>query len=227
MLKTRTDKICLAVCVVLVAAIIAVAVTGLSRRSASSPAPAKNTAPEEKVVYRNVETLVEVEKEISSEMIEDGLRDMGVLVTGEYYFTGVMSYSSAKELFGIKLPLTESGYLVSYDGTVTAGADFSSLTVEKDELGNGCTVRIPKCSVFAVDIDPESFTLYSEKHGLGNRVSIADYNDSLIELEHNASETAVSKGLLESSEAQARLLIKNFAGSLLGVDTRMIKVIFT
>ena len=74
----------------LILAVIAVAV-GLivwhSGKKAPEPAPAVTPLPTPEVVIREkgveVEKIVEVEKEITATTIQDGLRDMGFLVTEE------------------------------------------------------------------------------------------------------------------------------------------------
>ena len=182
------------------------------------PDPAVTSAPvkqTKKIVEVEVEKIVEVEKKISGEMIQDGLRDMGFLVTEEYYFTEVVSFSSVKKLFKtITLGITESSFLASYDGVITAGVDFEKIRVEKNDDTKEITVRLPRAEVRYLDIDPESFVLYSEKEGLGNKISMSDYNDSLIELEANAEKKAVERGLLDRADENAERVIANFIGSL-------------
>ena len=89
--------------------------------------------------------------------------------------------------------------------------------MEKDDESKTITVRLPKAEVKYMEIDPESFVLYSEKEGLGNKITLNDYNDSLIELEKNAEKKAVDRGLLKRADENARLVIANFVTSL--VDT--------
>ena len=133
-----------------------------------------------------------------------------------------MSYSSIKKLWNIDLGITESSYLASYDGVVTAGVDLTRAQVEKDEAEKRVTITLPAAAIENIDIDPESFVLYSEKAGLGNRLSAADFNNSLIELEQTAREKAVERGVLERAEKNARTLIGGLVGSL--VDTAEYRV---
>lgn len=205
--------------IILATAIIIVAVIGSSRsREAKTPLvapPAEAARVEPTPRVREVEKIVEIEKEITAEVIQDGLNDMGVLLTEEYYFTEVVKFSSIKTLFKvIELGITESSYLASYDGVITAGIDFSGIRVEKDEAEKRITVYIPLPEIRSVDIDPNSFELYSEKEGLGNPISIADYNQSLVELEERAAQKAVDRGLLERAAENAQTVIKNFILSL-------------
>ena len=65
---------------------------------------------------------------VSVETIEDGLANMGFLVTQEYYFTQVERYTKEKEIiFGIT---SSSEFLYSYDGQVFAGVDFEKIETQ-------------------------------------------------------------------------------------------------
>lgn len=192
-------------------------------RSAPEPAPAATAAPTPEVVIRwkerEVEKIVEVEKEITAATIQDGLRDMGFLVTEEYGFTQVVSYSSIKKLFNLELGITESRFLASYDGVVTAGVDFSRITVEKNAESGILVVTLPGAEILNVDIDPDSFELYSEREGLGNPISVADYNQSLVELENNARERALGRGILDRAGENAVRVMDNFIRSLMDTSS--------
>ena len=178
------------------------------------------------VVRKEVEKIVTVEKEVTAEVLQDGLRDVGVLVTEEYYFTEVVSFSSIKKLFKkLELGITESSYLAAYDGVVTAGVDFTGITVTKDEEHRVIEVRLPEAKILNVDIDPESFVLYAEKSGLGNPLSAADFNQSLVELETTAKEKAVSRGVLDRAEENARTIIKNFVSGLADAAEYSVRVV--
>lgn len=207
----------------LAVASICVLVIGLTRpKTEETPLPNVTPAvvPETRVVYKEVKKLVEVEKTISSAILEDGLKDMGVLVTEEYYFTEVISFSSVKKLLrtDIDLKFTESAYLASYDGNITAGIDFAGITAEKDDEAKKITVTLPAAKVFSISVDPDSFVLYSEKVGLGNPLSAKDFNASLAELENTAREKALDRGLLERADENAEQIIENFIAGLVDLS---------
>ena len=203
---------------IVIAAICLIVFKPVKTKTSNVPAPAVSSEP---VVAKPkvVEKVVTVEKEITGEIIQDGLNDIGKLVTEEYYFTEVVSFSSVKKLFKtLSLGFTESSYLASYDGVISAGLDFDKVTVEKNDETGVIIVHLPKCSVYSVDIDPESFVLYSEKEGLGNPISVSDYNDSLIELENTAEKKAISKGLLDKADENARRIVANFVSGIPGLE---------
>lgn len=230
--KSKREKLYLALILVVLVGIIVVLAVSLSGRR-DKPEAVQTLAsetmkePEVRVVTREVEKLVEVEKQIGADVIQDGLRDMGVLITEEYYFTEVVSFSSVKKLFktDISLKFTETNYLASYDGVVTAGLDFGAITVEKDEEKHRIRVQLPASEIRNIDIDPESFTLYSERSGLGNPLSAADFNTSLVELEELARSKAVERGVLERADEHARALISNFIGGLVDLSDYSLDIV--
>lgn len=155
---------------------------------------------------------------ISFETVQEGLNDMGFLVTEEYRFTEVVTREKSMELLstGIKIPFTESSYVASYDGVINAGVDFSKISVAVNQVGqqSQITITVPKPEIQTVDIDPDSFILYSEKTGIGNPFSVEEYNDSLTDLEDKVKGNAKAKELLPAAEEHAKKLIESFVGSL-------------
>ena len=148
----------------------------------------------------------------SSEMIREGLSDLGVLITQEYYFTQVETYTKEKKIFYF-IPTT-SGFVYSYDGSVMAGVDFTKVRVETDEDRQVITVTLPASEIQFVNIDKNTFQIYSEKDSLWNHMGLEDYNISLIEFENTAREKALASGILDRSDSQAKRLVTEFIGSL-------------
>lgn len=210
---------------VLLIAIVIVLIIGLGGRETGERTLFAEQTAAENTAGKKENRVITVEKEFSAEIIQEKLNDMGVLVTQEYAFTEVMSYSSVKKLFDtIELGFTETSYVVSYEGKITAGVDFAGIAVDKDDEVMLLTVHLPKSEIESVDIDPHSFKLHSEKSGFGNPLSVSDVNTSLVELEETATEKAVADGLLLRADKNARVLILNFIGSL--VDTTVYTVEF-
>ena len=178
----------------------------------ATPRPTPRVVVEEKVV----ETIVEVEHQVTAEELSAGLNDMGRLITAEYYFTAVASASTQlAPILGIKLGFTESSFLASYDGVITAGIDFSLIRVEKDEERGRVTVTMPPAAILNVDIDPDSFQLYSETTSIFTDITAEDYNNALLELEATEREKALARGILENADENARKLVRSFIESLL------------
>ena len=149
---------------------------------------------------------------VSTETIRDGLANMGVLITQEYYFTQVETYTKEKTF--LKFITSSSEFMYSYDGKVLAGVDFGEIKIASDEDKKIITVTMPASRIEAVAIDRDTFRIYSEKESLWNPLKLEDYNISLAEFEDAAKEKAVGGGILARSDEQAKNLVREFISSL-------------
>lgn len=149
---------------------------------------------------------------VSTDTIQDGLANMGVLVTQEYYFTQVEKYTNEKTF--LKFIISSSEFMYSYDGAVMAGVDFEKIKIKTDEDRKIITVDMPDSEIQAVTIDKDTFKIYSEKDSLWNPLKLEDYNISLVEFEDAAKEKAIASGILGRSDEQALNLVREFISSL-------------
>ncbi len=144
----------------------------------------------------------------SIDTVEEGLRNMGFLITQEYYFTQVEKYSKEKTI--LNLFPADSEFSYSYEGCVTAGIDFNRISLTRDEQTKSIIVDIPPSEIKNVDIDTSTFQVFSEKDSIWNPINLEDYNISLTEFEENAKNKALENGILQRSDEQAKTLITNF-----------------
>lgn len=169
---------------------------------------------------RNIEPVEEIVT-IDTEVISDGLREMGTLVTEEYFFTQVERRTSTKKW---TVFTSEATLAFSYDGTVTAGIDCNEIDVSKDEENRTITISIPKADIINVDIDHESFKKLEEKNGLWNKIDMTTFNESIIDFENAAKKKATEKGVIEKADESAKRMIESFVNSL--IDSSEYKVVF-
>lgn len=149
---------------------------------------------------------------VNTDMVKEGLANMGVLITQEYYFTQVEKYTKEKTI--LKFLTSQSEFTYSYDGAVLAGVDFEKIQIEKDEDRKILTVDMPAPEIVTVTIDKDTFKIYSEKESLWNPLKLEDYNISLVEFENAAKERAIANGILERSDEQAEKLVLEFIRNL-------------
>ena len=127
---------------------------------------------EKEEAAQTVTTIKEKEKKdravitVNTKTIQDGLANMGVLITQEYYFTQVETYSKDKKIMFV-FP-SSSGFTYSYDGAVMAGVDFAGIQIETNNETKTITVKMPASEIQAVTIDKDTFKVYSEKDSLWN-----------------------------------------------------------
>ncbi|MBE5825716.1 MAG: DUF4230 domain-containing protein [Butyrivibrio sp.] len=172
--------------------------------SGKEPSATDEAAATASVIKKEDKVLVTV----NVETVEDGLRNMGTLITQEYYFSQVEKYTKSKKIAWVFDSTSEIAY--GYEGTVTAGVDFTKIELEKDEENKTVKVIIPPSKIQNIDIDTSSFKVYSEKDSLWNPMKLEDYNLSLQEFEKAAEKKALDSGILERSDEQAKLLIGGF-----------------
>ena len=230
-MKNKKNVVSLITLIAIVVLIVGMVAWHAARSSgaelpAATPRPTAKVIVEEREVEKLVEKLVEVEvvKKITAEELRNGLNDMGRLITAEYYFTGVTGSSKKTDLFGREWDFTESSFLASYDGVITAGVDFTRITVAKNDEAGTVTVTLPPAEIFGVDIDPESFQLHYEKNGLFTDLSAEDFNDSIVVLEQLEREKALERGILEKADENARQLIRSLVFGL--VDPAAYTLVF-
>jgi hypothetical protein len=128
-------------------------------------------------------------------------------------FVEVENYEKTKTI--LNFFTSSSNFIYSYDGVVTAGIDCGEISVEKDDENQIITITVPPAEIRYIDIDYDSFQMYSEKEGLWNSMSMEDYNDSLSEFEDLAKENAINKGVLEKADENAKKIIENFVTGMI------------
>lgn len=156
------------------------------------------------------------ETELLNETLSSGIREMGELVTAEYYFTSSETIQDQKVLdltslginFKHDIPLTGHSFTYSYDGEIKAGIDFSEVEVAVE--GDTVTITLPKAMIISSAVDPDSYKFYEIKNNILNPISPEEYAISFADLIHNEEQKAIDKGLLERADKNAVDLIRNF-----------------
>jgi hypothetical protein len=221
-MKEKLGKlICLIICVVTFIGIIWLLYDCFCGKGEDAVLSATTQSSEVQDDDTNNDRFVKIKTTITSETLQDGLRDMGVLITQEYYFTQVENYEKTKTI--MKFFTSSSNFIYSYDGVVTAGVDFNNITVEKDDTDNVIIITVPQSEIQYIDIDYDSFKIYSEKDGLWNPTSIEDYNDSLVALKKSVEEKAIEKGVLDKADENAKTIIQNFVTGIVDDSDYTIK----
>ncbi len=205
---------------VIVVSLVAMIVLGVGfkkdKEAAAVPETATNKVTLEK--KENVKVTVNVET------IKDGLNNMGTLITQEYYFSQIGSYTKEKKILSFINSSSEFTY--SYDGSVTAGINFEEIEVSKDEEAKMIIIELPHSSIQTVNVDKSTFKVYSEKDSLWNPLKLEDYNLSLAEFEKQATDRALDNGILDKSDEQAKTLITNFIRNFPNVSDYGIEITF-
>ncbi len=190
------------------------------KKAGQDPASSSGSSQKEKLFDKAVVPKEEVT--FNTQIIEDGLKEMGILITEEYYFTQVEEMTKTKKiLFGT----SEASSTYSYDGVVSAGIDCNNVTIDKDDDNKTITITLPRSEIKTVSIDKESFKIYEEKNGIFTKFDFTDYNNSLIEFENSAKDKALEKGILDKADEGASKMIEAFARSVADTSEYKISVV--
>ena len=165
--------------------------------------------------------LLETKQTIDVEIIRDGLRNMSFLVTEEYYFTEVLTN---KKVVSFLFPVGEESYMVSYDGYIPAGIDFSKIGAAVDEETRTITISLPEAEMKDPVIDYESVQILSEKHTIFTDFSEEERNKAILEFQEHARKKALEKGILKRADENAELVVRNFVMSVAGPEYRVAQV---
>ena len=157
--------------------------------------------------------------EITAEALNSDLNSMGKMTTAEYFFTGVVSTENPPvSVLGLELGFTGAYYCATYDGVLTAGVDFTKITVQKDSEKNIIILQVPDAEIQSVIIDPDSFSPKTEQSSVFAHITPEQFNASLVEFKQTAKEKALEIGVLETANTNARTIIKQFVQSLIGPE---------
>ncbi len=152
-----------------------------------------------------------------------GFENIGELATQSAYCTQVNVTDSSRELFGNKIPFTQSKYIYSYDITIKAGYDFSD--IEWNVKGNTIEVKMPKVKILSSQIDLNSFKVYHEEESIFNKITLSENNETLKKLQNEAQTQAIKNGLYENARTNAETMLKSFFGNV--YDLNEYKIVFT
>lgn len=137
-----------------------------------------------------------------------GFENIGELATQAAYCTEVSVTEDGKQLFGMRIPFTQSKYIYSYDTVVKAGIDFGE--VEWEVAEKKIEIKIPEVKILSNEIDMDSFKVYHEDESIFNQITLTETNDSLKELTRKAEEDAVENGILENARSNAETILTGF-----------------
>lgn len=168
---------------------------------------------------------VGLEKYLSSDSktTKIGFEDIGELATQTAYCTEVNVTEAARDLWGVRIPFTQSKYIYSYDVVIKAGFDFGEIEWSVDEEASAIKVALPEVRILSSEIDTDSFKLYHESESLFRQITLEENNEALANLKETAKADAVANGLLENARGNAETILRGFFGNVYDLETYSIE----
>lgn len=158
-----------------------------------------------------------------SQTTKIGFEDIGELATQSAYCTQVNVTDSSRELFGAKIPFTQSKYIYSYDVVVKAGFDFEEIEWSKND--KTIEVKLPEAKILSNEIDLDSFKVYHEQESIYSQITLEENNEALAKLKETAEKDTIENGLLENARSNAETILTGFFGNEYDLDKY--EIIFT
>lgn len=157
---------------------------------------------------------------ITSEQLEEQLTAMQELVTQKYFYRNADKRESSQTwIFNWERPFSGKSILITYDGVIKAGIDFSKIQIDVNENTRTISVKLPASKITDNNIPQETIDVVEVKNGLFNDVTFDDYNNFIAEQKIVMEQKAIEQGLLTSADQEAKDLIKSFLSLIPGIDT--------
>ena len=150
-----------------------------------------------------------------------GFEDIGELATQAAYLTIVEDIDASRELFGVKIPFTQTEIIYSYDVAVKAGLDFDQVEWEVNDEAKEIQVTMPEIRVLSSEVDLESFKLYLENW---SHFRTEEFNAAAQAMKVEAQNRAVENGLLDNAQENAERVIQGFIHQ--NFDPQEYKIVF-
>lgn len=127
-------------------------------------------------------------------------------------------------LWGWTLPFSDTSILVTCDGEVKAGIDFSAVKVDVNETTRTITATLPHSKVVNNNIPQETINVLEVKNNLFNEVTFDDYSAFISAEKPIMQEKAIEMGLLDDADREAEAIIRAFLSVLPGINSYTLNV---
>lgn len=137
-----------------------------------------------------------------------GFKDVGELVTQEWYGRILQDSSKDRKLFNkISIPFTNSRIIFSLDVEVTAGLDFREIEYEQINE-NVIKIKLPKAKIYKYYQVPNTFKAYLDDESLFTNITSKERHELEDEVVEKGKQTALDSGLLEKANKNAKIIIE-------------------
>jgi len=144
-----------------------------------------------------------VAPEISLDIVNSEIREIGELATMEYLYTNAAKFSDAKQIKNWNIPLTKKTFILKWDGAIKAGIDVNEIRTELDQEKKVITIQLPEAKILSHDPDRDSVEVLDESDGLFNPVNLNDQVKFDAASEKEMEQRAIENGLLEKAQKNA------------------------
>ena len=152
-------------------------------------------------------------KEVSINLLQSQICDIGELATVEYLYTDAGKFENPKKLLGVNVPLTTKSFIAKWDGIIKAGVKVDEITIETDDSNKEIVIYIPKATILSHEIMDDSIETLDQKDGLFNPVKVEDVRTFDSISKESMEKRAIENGLLDKAYKNAKQIIKKLVNN--------------
>lgn len=150
----------------------------------------------------------------SETVLDFGFKNVGELVTQEWYGRILEDSSDARKIFKkISIPFTTSRLIFSLDVEVLAGIDFSKIDYKISKDYSKITVILPKAKIYKYYQVPKTFKTYLDEESIFTNISSGKRHELEDVIVEKGKKKALDSGLLEKADKNAKILIEQMIKS--------------
>ncbi|MCI2106838.1 MAG: DUF4230 domain-containing protein [Intestinimonas sp.] len=151
--------------------------------------------------------------ELSSIVLENSLAQISELATVNFMYTNMAQFENSNVFYGVTLPFTTKRFILTYDGVIKAGIDFSLAEVVVN--GTSVTVTLPEAKILSHEIDEGSIKIFNEQTSIFNPFTVEDYSSFRQDQKAVMEQKATDRGLLTQAQEKAESSVEQFLSSAL------------
>lgn len=152
-------------------------------------------------------------KEITIDLIESEIKDIGELATIEYLYTDAGKFEDAKQAWGINIPFTSKSFITKWNGIIKAGVKLDECIAEINDTNKEIIIHIPKAELLSHEVDSESIEVLDEKDGLFNKVTVENTVQFETTSKEAMEERAIENGILDKAFENAKEIIEKIVNN--------------
>ena len=154
--------------------------------------------------------------EVSAVVLQNKLTEISEYASLTYAYTNMAEFENSKDFYGVKLPFTTKGFIITYDGEIKAGVDLAKAEVAVS--GSKVKVNLPAAEILSHEIDEDSLEVFDETTSIFNPLKVTDYNTFNKEQKAKMEEKAAEKGILKEAGQKAADAVEDFVQQIAGED---------
>ncbi|MCY6483050.1 DUF4230 domain-containing protein [Clostridium aestuarii] len=148
--------------------------------------------------------------EINSTVTIEQISKICSLASVKYEYSDVVIKKEPLYINSVKIPFTEKGFLIKFNGKINAGVDVIDFNKTSED---SCTILLSKPKILSNSFDPNSIYYYEKHDGLFNKLEI-DEDDKAIANQMKMFEQNKKEDILNKAEQNAKDSLISFMNAL-------------